>query len=210
MRSTNPTSIPNFFLLLGSHGATFAARRLRVLATDADTPVVAETTVRAGKWRETAAAVHTSMKCSTREPNTRGARQIPSVIINAKPSDGPDFLQALEVITEADGDLGTVVLESLASDPVLLSVKEPQWDVERLGVLQDAHDLLHLLGGETTGANQDKSTRQPTQARRRKGDECGQKQTSPTCEIYLATSHRPQGRHTQGNAHTHKHTQQRR
>jgi len=71
---------------------------------------------------------------------------------------GADLLQALKVITESDGDLRTVVLEVLARLPVLLSVEEPQRDVEGLGVFEDAHDLLDFFGCEATSTTKEEYT----------------------------------------------------
>ena len=122
-----------------------------MLATDADTPVVAETTVGAAKANKANARQQVQYK----EDVHHKGKQTQTTHQSTQAMDVPDLLQALEVITQADGDLGTVVLEILASDPVLLSVKEPQRDVECLGVLQDAHDLLHLLGRETTSAKRE-------------------------------------------------------
>lgn len=63
---------------------------------------------------------------------------------------GPDFLQALEIITELRVDTVGQELRVLAVDDIALPVEEPGGDLVLSGVLEDVDDALELLRGELT------------------------------------------------------------
>jgi hypothetical protein len=64
----------------------------------------------------------------------------------------PDFLHALQVVTQVGVDLVGRQLHVLARAHVLLSVQEPSGDVECLRVGNDGLDVLNLILGQFTGA----------------------------------------------------------
>lgn len=63
-----------------------------------------------------------------------------------------DLLEALKVLTEGRGDLVSNDLLVLASSKILLSVEEPEGDLELLRVLHDSKNFVDLLLGELTSA----------------------------------------------------------
>ena len=65
---------------------------------------------------------------------------------------GADLLHALNVVAELCVEALGEDLGVFAGLEVLLPVKEPEGDHEFLGVLDDADDLLDLIGGELSGA----------------------------------------------------------
>ena len=65
---------------------------------------------------------------------------------------GADLLEALDVVAELGVEVLGEDLGVLAGLPVLLSVEEPEGDLELAGVLDDGNELLDLVGGELAGA----------------------------------------------------------
>lgn len=63
-----------------------------------------------------------------------------------------DLLETLKVVTDLTLDVVREHLRVLTSSKVLLSVKEPLWDLELLGRLQDVHNALKLVRVELTSA----------------------------------------------------------
>lgn len=65
---------------------------------------------------------------------------------------GADLLEPLDVVAELGVEVLGENLGVLAGLPVLLSVEEPEGDLELAGVLDDGDELLDLVGGELAGA----------------------------------------------------------
>lgn len=65
---------------------------------------------------------------------------------------GADLLEPLDVVAELGVEVLGEDLGVLAGLPVLLSVEEPEGDLELAGVLDDGDELLDLVGGELAGA----------------------------------------------------------
>lgn len=65
---------------------------------------------------------------------------------------GPDLLEALDVVAELGVDVLGEDLHVLARLEVLLSVEEPERDLELARVLDDSDDLLDLVGRQLSGS----------------------------------------------------------
>ena len=63
-----------------------------------------------------------------------------------------DFLHAFNVVTELGGNVLRKDLGVFTRLEVLLSIEEPQGDLELAGVLDDSDDLFDFIGGQFTSA----------------------------------------------------------
>jgi len=64
-----------------------------------------------------------------------------------------DLLQPLEIVTEFRVDIVGQDLTVLAVHNILLSVQEPERNLELRGVLHDVHDSFELVRVEVTSAD---------------------------------------------------------
>jgi len=70
----------------------------------------------------------------------------------SQPSMTSDFLEPLEIITELGVEGGGDDLGKFSVFDVLLSIEKPIWDLILLGMLDNSHQALDLIGRKLTGS----------------------------------------------------------
>jgi hypothetical protein len=69
-----------------------------------------------------------------------------------QPAVSADLLKTFNVITEFGINILGEYLVVLSSLEILLSVQEPEWDLELTGVLDDSNELFNLIGRELSSS----------------------------------------------------------
>src|SRR3569832_1989606 len=63
----------------------------------------------------------------------------------------PNFLQAFDIITQLGGNVLRKDLRVLSRLDILLTIEEPEWDLELTWILNDSHQFFNFIGSQFTG-----------------------------------------------------------
>jgi len=71
----------------------------------------------------------------------------------------PNFLQSFKIITKLSIHSVSKDLGALSILNILLSVQEPDWDLELLGMLNDRYESIDLIVGKFSTSSQERKIR---------------------------------------------------